>query len=245
MGGMKNTYDGDEIALLYHRRQWDEASRSTVAFERFVATELAASKRVLDLGCGSGAATAYLAKRHPGTAFQGIDFTPTLVSMAEKEAGGRGLSNLSFLAADWHALPGFGDVDGVISLQALCCVDDWQRASEVIFQQIRPRWIGLLSLFYSGDISCDVSIEEHTRDRSYTFHVIALPLMRRVAQFHGYDLRQACRFDIDLDLRRGDPDVMGTFTVVTAPGSDAEPRRLQISGPMLMEWYNVLLVRAT
>lgn len=236
---MQNIFDGDAIARQYHTRQWANPNRSTIALAEFFGPELRASKRVVDLGCGAGAPTAYLARMFPAVQFTGLDFVSSLIDIAKGAAIEHGIGNIAFDVADWHNLPDLGQVDGVMSIQTLCCVNGWERALAGVFDRVRPAWIGLHSLFYDGDISLDIRVQEHARDRDFYFYVVAVPALTRMAERHGYRLARYEPFAIDIDLARGDPDAMGTFTVPTAAGS-----RVQISGPMLMQWGNVCLVRA-
>lgn len=54
----------DDASLGYHLSQWRNPKRSTEQFEQFISTQLRDSGRAMDLGCGAGAATAYIARRH-------------------------------------------------------------------------------------------------------------------------------------------------------------------------------------
>ena len=58
-----------------------------------------------------------------------------------------------------------------------------------------------------------------------------------------YEIVKSSRFDIEIDIPKpNNRDVMGTFTE-KVEGS-LEYQRLQISGPLLMNWYFVLIKKS-
>ena len=66
--------------------------------------------------------------------------------------------------------------------------------------------------------------------------------MHRLAIKHGYEIVKSDRFDIEIDIPKPtNIDLMGTFTEKVEGSSDYQ--RLQISGPLLMNWYFVLIKR--
>ena len=149
----------DERALQYHMAQWREPKRSTVAFHDFAAPTLRDAKHVVDLGCGAGAATAYLAERFPESRFTGVDISAELTAIASRIASEKSLRNLEFRSDDWYALGQYPGVDGVISIQSLSWLPDFERPLEAIFTRIAPRWIVMSSLFYDGRISCRIEVD--------------------------------------------------------------------------------------
>ena len=60
---------------------------------------------VLEAGCGAGAQTLELARRHPGTWFTAVDRVPDAVDRARHHAEAAGHANVSFRVADLDALP--------------------------------------------------------------------------------------------------------------------------------------------
>lgn len=232
----------DAEALRYHTAQWETPKRSTVAFERFCRDEIRQSSRILDLGAGAGAGTAFLAQRYPLTAFTALDYSGDVVEIGRDIAASRDLANLHFLQGDWYDFQCTDAFDGVVSLQTLSWLPACEPALQAIFERIRPRWVGLTSLFHEGDISCRIEVEEHQRGRKMFYNVYSLPAVDRFSRQHGYMLDRFERFDIDIDLPKPDnPNQMGTYTrrVLAEDGGFAE--RVQLSGPLLMTWYMVVI----
>jgi SAM-dependent methyltransferase len=233
----------DPAGVEYHVRQWREPKRSTVAFEEFIRPRLQAQTKVVDLACGAGAATAFLARRHPDIDWLGIDYSPELILMAAQVSRKESVRNVAFRQGDWFELEELQDVDGVVTLQTLSWLPEFERPMTRLFEALRPRWMAISSLFYSGDITCRTEIEEHSRGVRQFYNTYSLPAVDRHCATYGYRVAKAVPFVIDVDLARpANRDVMGTFTVRTsAPAEDAVPLRLQISGPLLMNWQFVLI----
>lgn len=234
----------DERQLAYHTAQWKNPKEATKAFEAFLAGRLKNTKRVMDLGAGTGAATSYLAERYPDTHFVAADFVSNFLDIGSNIARTQGVENLEFRQLDWLELPPTAEFDGVISLQTLSWLPEPVAPLVQIFKNVQPDWLALTSLFYEGDISCTVSVVEHGSGKRFYYNVYAIPQIRRICAEHGYDVTLAKKFEIGIDLKQPeDLDTMGSYTktVVTEPGEPIE--RLQISGPVLMPWYMLLIER--
>jgi len=231
----------DPLSMDYHMKQWNEPNESTKAFSNFFSSELSRSKSVLDIGTGAGAATSYLASKNPKTNFIGVDHSKELIEIANETSNKFDLKNLSFETGNWFNLDKkWGVVDGVISLQTLSWLPEMKRPTTQIFEVIKPDWIGLTSLFYKGDISCTIEVFEHVRNRKTFYNVYSLKELNRLAVLHKYEIVKADRFDIEIDIPKPkNIDLMGTFTEKVERSSDYQ--RLQISGPLLMNWYFVLI----
>lgn len=96
---------------------------------------------VLDVGCGTGWFTRQLAARLPGRVV-GIDLDPAMLAYARCQFG-----EIPYAVADAQALP-FPDagMDAVVSVTALCFVQDWRQALEEMVRVARRRIVlGLLN----------------------------------------------------------------------------------------------------
>ncbi len=231
----------DSLSLGYHMKQWHEPKESTKAFANFFDNELSNSKSVVDIGAGAGAATFYLASRNSLTNFIGVDNSKELIDSAKETSKEFDLKNLSFDTGDWFNLDKkWGGVDGVISLQTLSWLSEMRNPMTQIFEVIKPDWIGLTSLFYEGDISCRIEVFEHSRSKKTFYNVYSLKELNRLAVEYKYEIVKSDRFNIEIDLPRPkNNDLMGTYTERVEGRLDYQ--RLQISGPLLMNWYFVLI----
>jgi len=233
----------DPISMSYHKKQWETPKQSTIEFEKFLAEKISVTQNVIDVGCGTGASTNYIASRNRECTFVGLDQDATLIQVAaetlNKASDG---NNLRFEVGDCFDLSSIGKsaFDGVLSLQTLSWLESWEEPMKQIYLNLEPNWIGLSSLFYPGDISAEIRIFEPVRERVTNYNVISIKGLNRHANDYGYEVKKFEKFEISIDLPKPEnEDVMGTYTLRTEL-SDGNSR-LQLSGPIIMPWYFVLI----
>jgi SAM-dependent methyltransferase len=231
----------DERSMAYHLDQFTNQKRSTEHFYEFSAEFLKQSQFVIDIGCGTGAATHFIAKSSPSTRVLGIDSDPILIQNAKSIVKKLPLPNLDFEVTDLYELKDLDfTCDGVVSLQTLSWLEGIDEPMISIFTKLQPRWIALSSLFYEGDITATIIIDEHKRNRQSYYNVYSIPKLARLSKEFGYVVSKVKKFSIDVDLPKPpDVDFMSTYTekLVTAD----KDTRIQISGPILMNWYFVMI----
>ena len=85
----------------YHCKQHKKIYGSTVEFVKFIETYINLNKKnIIDLGCGSGANTIYLAKKYPQSNFLGIDSDRRLIVIGNKFKKNK--NNIKFEIGDWR-----------------------------------------------------------------------------------------------------------------------------------------------
>ena len=101
---------------------------------------------VLELAFGQGFNLAYLAQRHPGTRFTGIDFTPAHVRIAGERLQRAGLGRVTLTPGDFHHLP-YADAsfDAVFCVESFCHAMDVPQAMAEVARVLRPG--GCFTLF--------------------------------------------------------------------------------------------------
>lgn len=232
----------DENGYRYHKSQWDTPKQSTIAFENFVSKNISKSTQIIDMGAGAGASTAYLASKHRSVHFTCFDYSNELTALGRKIAQDKRITNLTFNQGDWFNLNQTNQFDGCISLQTLSWLPDYEAALLEIFKKINPTWIGLTSLFYEGDITCRIEVEEHEKNKKSFYNVYSLPAISRLCEREGYVLVKSSPFVIDIDLAKPkNLNVMGTYTREVVTNNADTVERIQISGPLLMNWYMLLI----
>lgn len=232
----------DSESLNYHQAQLNQPKFSTIDFGSYFQEYFTKSKSVLDIACGAGGPTIYLSELYSEVRFTGLDSDTKLLKVARSHSDSRKCINASFIEGDWLNLDEqlLGKFDGVISLQTLSWMETLEAPLEQVFTKIRPEWLGISSLFYEGDISCQTKVYEHSRKRESYYNTYSLPELDRVSRKYGYELSDFKKFEIPIDLpKQSEYDRMGTYTLKTK--DDKELKRLQFSGPLLMNWYNVLI----
>ena len=226
-------------SMEYHLKQWRETKESTKKFIGFLDGKVMPNKNYLDLGCGAGAATFALSKRFSDSNWTGIDIDPKLTAIAKSLSAEAHASKLNFSVGDLQQYQAKNMFDGVVSLQTLSWLDDFKYAFRNVFENIRPNWFAITSLFFKGNISSYTKIQEHETDRVLSYNTYSIPLVKVEAEKYNYSLTKYEPFEIDIDLPK--PINLNSMTTYTLRLSENEEKsRLQISGPILMNWYMLL-----
>jgi ubiquinone/menaquinone biosynthesis C-methylase UbiE len=240
--GMNDSEQRSNYDNEYHDRQFARPYQSTVSFCDWL-VELGVLGRqqlsVCDLGCGKGANLHYLSARFPACAFTGLDIDEQLIRDGNDYFQRKGVDKCRLVAGDLHEASTYfakGEFDALISLQTLSWLPSYERALDAMVA-LSPNWIALTSLFFEGPIEArtvisdfDVGQSEQAK-RSFFYNTYSLPMVANYLRDRGYSDFRHKRFDIPIDLPRGEHGRMQTYTELTADG-----RRLQVSGPLLMNW---------
>lgn len=235
----------DEGLLTYHLSQWEKQKRSTIFFEIFCKKKIAVSNRVLDVAGGSGGATYHFAKNNPSVAFVCTDYVEELIKCGINISRQKKVQNLEFEVQDWFNLPSQSNIDGVISMQTLSWLPEYERPLAQIIEKVSPDWMAFTSLFYEGDITAKTEICENQRGARKSFYnTYSVPELDRFCRKRGYRVSDVQDFDIDIDIPKPlNADLMGTYTInAEIPGGT---NRLQVSGPLLMNWKMLMIEKQT
>jgi hypothetical protein len=108
--------------------------------------------------------------------------------------------------------------------------------------KVSPEWIGITSLLYGGDTTCRIEVEEHSRNQKGFYNIYQLPAIKRLCIQYGYQVGQILLFVIQKDLDKPiDPNLMSTYTKSCLTDNPKIIERIQISGPLLISWYMLLI----
>ena len=229
----------------YHDRQFGVPYQSTISFCDWLVALGAIGKegsRICDLGCGKGANLYYMARRFPHCEFVGMDIDERIVHDGRNVFSRESVGNCQLLVGDLHAAGSHfkkGEFDGIISLQTLSWLDGYRKAIDAM-ASLSPKWIAVTSLFFDGPIQASTVVTEFDLSnrgnarRELFYNTYSLPLVRQHLFDRGYKQVNHIRFEIPIELPRTTDQKMQTYTETTTDG-----RRLQISGPLLMNWYFV------
>jgi SAM-dependent methyltransferase len=95
-----------------------------------------APRRVLDLGCGTGWTSRFLARA--GYEVTGVDIAPEAVEQARQLAAAEGLAGVEFLVGDYESVTGDGAYDYVLFYDALHHAEDEFAAVRAAWRALRP-----------------------------------------------------------------------------------------------------------
>ncbi|HLL17575.1 MAG TPA: class I SAM-dependent methyltransferase, partial [Rubrivivax sp.] len=150
------------------------------------------SAQVLELGFGQGFNLAYLATRHTGCSFAGIDLTGSHVAIASRRLAG--LHNVQLVRGDFHRLP-FADAafDELYGIESFCHAQDVARAFAEAARVLRPG--GRFTLF---DGYLPRSAATLQADESLAVELVARGLAIEGLQVQDELIAAAARFGLQL-----------------------------------------------
>lgn len=231
-----------EWEIEYHVKQMDHPYRSTEKFVDWLEEMgfLGRGEQIIDMACGAGANTMYMANRFKKDQFTGVDYNGEYIDYGNTQITERvRYHNCKLLQGDWFDLNPDEKPNGIISFQALSWFPEYEKPLTAL-AELNPRWIAASSLFYEGDIDYSIKLknyyrgEENSYEESY-YNIYSLPRVQKHLKEQGYGNFNFIRFEIDIDLPKPDTKDLGTYTIKMEDG-----KRLQISGGLMMPWYFVV-----
>lgn len=121
--------------------------------------ELVPGETVLDLGCGGGIDSLLAARRvGPTGRVIGVDFTPEMLSSAQRSVQEAQATQVTFLLADGEALPlAEASVDAAFANGSLNLVPDKDRVLAEIYRVLRPGGrLVLAELMVNGELPPEI-----------------------------------------------------------------------------------------
>lgn len=229
----------------YFYKQLEKPYQSTEKFFDFLEKQRLIYKNtsLIDACCGSGVNSFYAHNRFTCNKIIGFDAQMKLINIGNKylENNYNFKTNIEFLNLDLFKCPTefkHLKMDGAICLQTLMLFKDWKKFLKLL-SELNTNWIALSSLFYEGRIEVKQEFDELDENgesiTSFTYTILSIPIVEKYLKKIGFREVYWEKFDIEIDLLRGDINQIGTYTVLTD-----EKKRLQMSGPMSMPWWFVI-----
>ncbi len=95
-------------------------------------------QRILDLGCGWGSLSLWLAERYPSAEIVGVSNSQSQRAYIESEASARGFENLTILTADVNDFEPHGRFDRVMSIEMFEHMRNWKELLRRISTWLEP-----------------------------------------------------------------------------------------------------------
>lgn len=234
---------GDSKEMDYHTKQYEEPKAYTKQVGEYLKewNLIETGTQLLDFGCGAGANCHYYARIYPEVTFHGVDINEEYIDLANRYAQ----SNTHFFAGDFNKLSiSSKGYKGILCMQTLSWMENYQDAL-LSMLHINPEWVLITSLFYDGPVEAQITLKEFNRtvgDKDYRqtyYNVYSLNEFEKFVNEQGYKLAYKEPFLFPFDLAQPKDKGMGTYTRKFEDGT-----RAQISGPLLMPWYTILLTKA-
>jgi SAM-dependent methyltransferase len=235
----------DKSEIHYHSKQYEEPKLYTLeCLEIFAKNNLDIdSELIVDFGCGGGAITNLFASEYPKINFLGLDVNSQYIEMAKSNSTKNATFRVFDLYTDISSLTDL-NIDCLISFQTLSWLENYSLFLEMILNT-KPKTVLVTSLFYDGDVDAKITIRDFTRKmndidyRESFYNIYSISRLDYELKKIGYKIDKALPFEINTDLPKpNNTSGMTTYTVMTE-----EKKRIQISGPILMSWYTLLIKR--
>jgi SAM-dependent methyltransferase len=124
------------IEKVFVNRKGRELRIEALARRLLLSLDLSAKTDLLDIGCGTGAASRYVATNAELTV-TAIDVDPDQIALARERA--KGIQGIRFIEADATKMPfRAGEFDVVLSFMALHHIPNWRDALGEIQRVLRP-----------------------------------------------------------------------------------------------------------
>lgn len=195
---------------------------------------------VLDLGCGIGAQSFFLAKNFPDVSFVGLDYNPNHIDVATVFSKKEEITNLSFevfdiFNPDQSSTNKFKEKKiGLFSLHALCCFRNFEPFFDAIIQ-LNPSWFVVKSLFFHGPLEVLIHIRDfnnpqHDDDPNSDFNIFSKEKVTEYLKSNSFNVEYS-DFYPEKSLPRPIDGKRMSYTMST----DFHPRT-QFSGPVHLPW---------
>jgi len=125
----------------------DEAEEHMLALyvER---ARITAAQSILELGCGWGSLSLYLAEKFPTSRITGVSNSRTQKEHIDTEARKRGLTNLRIITADMNTFDiAGGQFDRVVSIEMFEHMKNYQRLLENVHRWLKPDGLLFVHIF--------------------------------------------------------------------------------------------------
>ena len=125
---------------LYEGGAEDLAAAEVRALEETAAhADLADGQRILELGCGWGSLSLFMAERYPNATITAVSNSKPQRLHIEAQAAARGLKNLSIVTADMNVfVPQAGPFDRVVSVEMFEHMSNWSGLLERVRSWLKP-----------------------------------------------------------------------------------------------------------
>jgi cyclopropane-fatty-acyl-phospholipid synthase len=143
--------------LKYSSCLYDAGANDLAAAEVMALTETCAhadlrdGQRVLELGCGWGSLSLWMAERYPASRITSVSNSASQRAFIEAEAASRGLTNLTVITADMNVFQPEGRFDRMVSVEMFEHMSNWRALLERVKGWLEPDGRAFLHVFSHRD----------------------------------------------------------------------------------------------
>jgi len=131
------------------------SSQEVAAKDVLASVSFSCDEDVMDVGCGDGKISAYIAEKVCNGSVVGIDASQNMIDFAQKKFPQNAHPNLSFKLKDASAISYQEQFDRVVSFHCLHWIADQHAVLKGIYKSLKPGGKALLVMIAKGDFSQD------------------------------------------------------------------------------------------
>jgi len=130
--------------LKYSSALWPDGATTLAAAEEHMLAltcaraELADGQRILELGCGWGSLSLWMAQQYPAARITGVSNSATQKQYIDAEAARRGFKNLTIITRDMNVFEAGGAYDRVVSVEMFEHMKNYQLLMSKIARWLTP-----------------------------------------------------------------------------------------------------------
>jgi SAM-dependent methyltransferase len=224
----------------YSLKQYNKIYGSTLKFIKFLEKYIDLNKKnLIDLACGGGANTIYLAKKYPQSSFLGIDYDRNLIKLGNKLK--KNLSNIKFKIDNWNNVGPYKSFigsnkkinstgGGIICFQSLTCLD--MQLEEILknFKKKNFPFVAFSSLFYEGKCDYKIYVKDFSQASEFKegwYNIYSTYTMKNILKKKGYKNFKFSKYNIQYNLPKPKHSGMQSYTIKNNSG-----KRIIFSGAL-------------
>ena len=220
----------------YHKNQHKQIYNSTIEFIDFIKKNVSLkNKTILDIGCGAGANTIYLAKKYPSSNIIGVDYNKSLIKYASSQLKKKKIGNCKFFSSSIESLSlkiiNEKKIDIVLSFHFLSFTDEWITENLKKIISLKPKYLAHSSLFYDGEVDAKILIDDFSKSEfkgSY-YNIFSIPKIKNFLKKKNFKKFKFEPMKVTKFLKKPIHTGMNSYTIDLK-----NKKRLLFSGPLFL-----------
>jgi len=200
----------------YSKVQHIKTYESTIEFVKFISKHISLKKKnIIDLACGGGANTIYLAENFKSSFIVGIDINKNLLKLANHETNKKNIKNIKYIKGDWFNVNKTKNIDGVIAFQALSFIEGSLKKKISVFNKKNFNFLAFSTLCTPFDVNFNINVNDFSKSefKRGTYDVYSFNSIKQLLKKKGYKKIKFKQFFIKQKLTTPKHKGMGSYTV--------------------------------
>lgn len=200
----------------YSKIQHSKTYESTIEFIRYISKHINLKKKTLvDLACGGGASTIYLAEKYKSSSIIGIDIDTNLLRIANDYKNKRKTKNVKFEKGNWYNVYKQKKIDGVISFQSLSFIKGNLKEKISVFHKKKFGFLAFSTLCTPHEVDFNINVNDFSKGEFErgTYDIYSFATLKKLLQKQGYKKIFFKQFFIKQKLDKPKHKGMGSYTV--------------------------------